>query len=120
MPNVFIAIKYRPGKKTWVAAIGGKSEKFGVDRNFINAFGGSRKRGGTGEAEYLLREGGLYELCGEDERVFVQVRNGDPVTISREEMLAILETIEAKKQSVTDDIDARIARINGEGGIEWN
>jgi hypothetical protein len=120
MTDPIITLAYATGKKTWCAFIRGRSRMYGFDREFLCPMNG-RKKGKKGKSEYLLEEGGVYELCEKDERSCCQVREGVPVVIDKKEVLVILAAIaekEAKaKRATENEVDWIIARINGEGAI---
>jgi hypothetical protein len=115
----------------WVAEIVGPDPKYGLERNFIRAMTDWSKahRSMRGNiygrvSHFALREGGLYEVqqCrGKSSkqhvvREFVHVKDGEPVVITHEEALSLLDggtpgTL--YRMAVTDH--SWVARITGLG-----
>lgn len=122
MDNLTLALNYKRGQKTWVAVIGGKSRKFGLEREFVACFScmpANRKKT-SGIREYLLEEGIAYEVCELDERGFAKVVDGVITPIAKAQLLEIIEEREAQKRQTQAEIDNAIVRFNAEGGFSRN
>lgn len=128
-----LILQHEPGKKTWLAEIKGRDRQFGFKRDFVGAYGG--KPTGPGPAIYLIDAGAIYEACEADQRRFFLMHESGEVEMTRDQVADWFDALtlgrrkkrqaaEKKRQEeaqrVTDDVDARIARFNSEGGFSAN
>lgn len=111
-----VTLKAEKGKKTWIAAVAGRSRKFGLEREFL---GPLQAAGQKKTKEYVLDDG-LYEVCELDKRSFLRVADGKPAKISKPKLLAALEELDAKRKAEEAKVDQAIARFNQEGGFTLN
>ncbi len=111
--TILMSLKWEKGSKTWVAAILGRSRKFGLDREFLGPVQSTGKK----TKEYIVDDGGLYEICELGKRSFLHVLEGKPKRISKAKMLVAIQAMEDKKAVEMSKVDDVIARFNQEGGF---
>ena len=94
-------IRHQPsGGKEWIAEIIGRDPKYTYKRDFLRPVGRDWSSSGrTGSTAFQLEEGKIYEVREPyNGRKFVEVRNGEIITVSQEEVLArITEREEGEK-----------------------
>lgn len=101
MPNTtLIWIRHQPsGGKEWIAEILGRDPKYTYKRDFLRPVGRDWSRSGrTGSTAFQLEEGRIYEIREPYRgRRFVEVRNGEIITLSPEDVLARIDREEGEK-----------------------
>ena len=98
--TVLIWIRHQPsGGKEWIAEILGRDPKYTYKREFLRPVGRDWSRSGrTGSTAFELEEGKLYEIREPYRgRRFVEVQNGEIITLSPEEVLARIDREEGEK-----------------------
>lgn len=86
-------------RRPWVAQITGLDDRHGLTRQFLDGRIDYSHANSVGSRKvivhYLLEEGGIYEIRSfqswhRESRYFAQVREGEVVALSREEMMRAL------------------------------
>ena len=90
-------------RRPWIAEIRGTDERFGYQRRFIRPSIEYGKKDRPETLWYALRDGRLHEVQrhvkgAKLERVFVEVRDGKPVEITKDELDAELARRESAKR----------------------
>lgn len=88
--TTLIWIRHQPsGGKEWIAEIIGRDPKYTYKRDFLRPVGRDWSSSGrTGSTAFQLEEGRIYEIREPYRgRRFVEVRNGEIITISPEDVL---------------------------------
>jgi hypothetical protein len=92
-----IKVNHQPtGGKEWVAEITGRSQKYGLNREFLKVVARNwSSTGRTGSTAFELEENKLYEVNEPYKgRRFVTVREGQIQEVSPEEAMGLVEKME--------------------------